>query len=91
MVLNATLTPIFQLYRGGNQGTRRKPSTRNENLNPLNIVLYYMTYRTSIVKTKDTNLNPAHGKVYSIQLYVMKFVSDFWRVDGFPLKTLVLL
>jgi hypothetical protein len=27
--------------------------------------------------------NPAHGKVYSIQYYVIKFVSDFWQVGGF--------
>jgi hypothetical protein len=27
--------------------------------------------------------NPAHGKVYSIQYYVIKFVSDLWQVNGF--------
>jgi hypothetical protein len=29
--------------------------------------------------------NPAHGDVYSIQHYVVKFVSDLWRVGGFLL------
>jgi hypothetical protein len=27
--------------------------------------------------------NPIHGEVYSIQHYVIKFVSDLWQVDGF--------
>jgi hypothetical protein len=29
------------------------------------------------------SLNPAYGKVYPIQLYVMKLVSDFQQVSGF--------
>ena len=33
--------------------------------------------------TKVVSLNPAHGEVYSIQLYVIKFVSDLWQVGGF--------
>ena len=28
-------------------------------------------------------LNPAHGEVYSIQHYVIKFVSDLRQVSGF--------
>ena len=39
--------------------------------------------------------NPAHGEVYSIKVYVIKFVSDLWQVGGFlgvlqfppPIKT----
>jgi hypothetical protein len=27
--------------------------------------------------------NPAHGEVYAIQLYVIKFASDLWHVVGF--------
>jgi hypothetical protein len=27
--------------------------------------------------------NPAHAEVYSMQHYVIKFVRDFWQVDGF--------
>ena len=27
--------------------------------------------------------NPAHGEVYSIQHYVIKFVRNLWQVDGF--------
>ena len=29
------------------------------------------------------SLNPAHGKVYSIQHYLIKFDSDLWQVGGF--------
>jgi len=35
------------------------------------------------ITTKFVISNPAHGGMHSIQLYVMKFVSDFWHVDGF--------
>ena len=39
--------------------------------------------------------NPIHGEVYSMQLFVIMFVSDFWKVNGFlrilcfppPIKT----
>ena len=35
------------------------------------------------ITTKIVSLNPTHGKVYSIQYYVIKFVSDLWQVGGF--------
>ena len=41
------------------------------------------------ITIKVVSPNPAHGRVYSIQLYVIKFVSDFWQVVGFPTSTLV--
>ena len=39
--------------------------------------------------------NPVHGEVYSMQLFVIMFVSEFWKVTGFlrilclppPIKT----
>jgi len=34
------------------------------------------------ITTKVVSLTPAHGEVYSIQHYVIKFVSDFWQVCG---------
>jgi hypothetical protein len=34
------------------------------------------------ITTKLVSSNPVHGKVYSIQLYVIKFVSDLWQVGG---------
>jgi hypothetical protein len=33
--------------------------------------------------TKIVSLNPVHGKVYSIQHYVMMFVDDLRQVGGF--------
>ena len=35
------------------------------------------------ITTKVVSLNPAHGEVYSIQHYVIKFISDLWQVGGF--------
>jgi len=35
------------------------------------------------VTLKVVNSNPAYGEVYSIQLYVIKFVSDLRQVGGF--------
>jgi len=32
------------------------------------------------ITTNVVSLNPAHGEVYSIQLYVVKIVSDWWEV-----------
>jgi hypothetical protein len=32
--------------------------------------------------TKIVSLNPAHGKVYPIQYYVIKFVSDLRQING---------
>ena len=33
--------------------------------------------------TKVVSSNPVHGEVYSIQHYVIKFVSDLRQVNGF--------
>jgi hypothetical protein len=35
------------------------------------------------IATEVVSSNPAHGEVYSIQHYVIKFVNDLWQVDGF--------
>ena len=37
-----------------------------------------MPFTTNVVSS-----NPIHGEVYSMQLNVIKFVSDLWQVDGF--------
>jgi hypothetical protein len=37
----------------------------------------------SVNITKVVSSNPAHGKVYSIQHYVIKFVSDLQQVGDF--------
>ena len=36
------------------------------------------------ITTKIVSSNPAHGEVYSIQYYVIKFDSVLWQVGGFP-------
>jgi hypothetical protein len=36
------------------------------------------------ITTKVVSSNPAHSEVYSIQHYVIKFVSDLRQVGGFP-------
>ena len=35
------------------------------------------------ITTTVVSSNPAHGKVYSIQFYVIKFVRDLWQISGF--------
>jgi len=35
------------------------------------------------ITTNVVRSNPVHGEVYSIQHYVIKFVSDLRQVDGF--------
>jgi hypothetical protein len=35
------------------------------------------------ISSKVVCSNSVHGKVYSIQQYVIKFVSDLWQVGGF--------
>ena len=33
--------------------------------------------------TNVVSSNPVHAEVYSIQHYVIKFVSDLWQIGGF--------
>jgi hypothetical protein len=35
------------------------------------------------ITTEVVSSNPVHGEVYSIQQYVIKFVSDLRQVSGF--------
>ena len=35
------------------------------------------------ITTKVVIWNPAHGEVFLIQHYVIKFASDLWQVGGF--------
>ena len=40
------------------------------------------------ITTKVVSLNPAHGEVYSIQYYVIKFVSaGWWFSPGTPVSS----
>ena len=36
--------------------------------------------QSEIIISKVVSLNPAHGKVYSMQLYVIKFVSNLRQI-----------
>jgi len=37
------------------------------------------------ITAKVVSLNPTHGEVFSIQHYMIKFVSDFLQIGGFLL------
>jgi len=45
--------------------------------------LYFDFHQSVPITTKVVNSNPTHGEVYSIQHYVIKFVSDLRKVSGF--------
>jgi predicted anti-sigma-YlaC factor YlaD len=45
--------------------------------------------QTVTITTKVVSLNPAHVEVYSIQPYVIKFVSDLRQISGFLLMIII--
>ena len=48
------------------------------------VVRFTTTYMESVpITIKVVSLNPANGKMYSIQHYVIKFVSDLRQFSGF--------
>ena len=47
------------------------------------VVGFITTYVISPITTNVVSSNPVHGEVYSIQIYVIKVVSDFRKVGGF--------
>ena len=47
------------------------------------VVGFTITYISVLITTKVVSSNPAHGEVYTIQHYVIKFVSDKRQVCGF--------
>jgi hypothetical protein len=51
------------------------------------LIVWYLDLRLPVqsvpITTEVVSLNPAHGEVYSIQHYVIEFVSDLWQVGGF--------
>jgi len=59
------------------------------------VVVLTTTHQSVSITIKVVSSNPAHGEVYSIQHYVIKFVSDLRHVCGFlrvirfppPIKT----
>jgi len=49
----------------------------------LNVIEFVSAVQSVPITTNVVSLNPAHGEVYSIQHYVIKFVSDLRQVGGF--------
>ena len=47
------------------------------------VVGFKTTCAISAITTKVVSSNPAHGEVYLIQVYMMKFVGDLRQVSGF--------
>ena len=50
------------------------------------VIIWYLDLQLpvqSVPITTNVSSNPLHGKVYSIQHYVIKYVSDLWQVGGF--------
>ena len=51
------------------------------------VIIWYLDLQLHVhlvpITTKFVSLNPAHGKVYLIQHYVIKFVSDLYQVCNF--------
>jgi hypothetical protein len=48
-----------------------------------NVVGFTTTHTIRPITTKVVSSNPVHGEAYSIQHYVIKFVSDLRQVSGF--------
>ena len=52
------------------------------------VILWYLDLQLPVqsvpINIKDVSSNPAHGEMYSIQHYLIKFDSDLWQVGGFP-------
>ena len=58
-----------------------KPERRDRCGHDLMVVGF--TVQSVPITTKVVSSNPVHGEVYSIQHYVIKFVSDLQQVCGF--------
>jgi hypothetical protein len=51
------------------------------------VIVWYLDLQLPIQllpnTTKVVSSNSTHGEMYSIQHYVIKFVSDLWQIGGF--------
>jgi hypothetical protein len=47
------------------------------------VVGYIATYVTSAYHHKRSEFEPCSGEVYSIQYYVIRFISDLQQIGGF--------
>ena len=51
---------------------------------PWSLLDFQQPMQSMPVTTNVASSNPVHGEMHSIQQYVIKFVSDFRQVGGFP-------
>ena len=71
LVIGRVNIRAFVLWLGGRRGRDR-------------LVVRFTLHVISVpITTKSVSSNPAHGEVYSIQHYVIKFVTDLRLVGGF--------
>jgi hypothetical protein len=78
MVFNATFNNCIG---GGSWSTRRKPPTSTMTVNKAFDRVFFCdetTYVISAYHHYRCEFEPRSGEVYSIQHYVIKFVSDFY-------------
>ena len=59
-----------------------------KNIGPVVVVIVWwlalqLPMHSVPITNKAGSSNPAHGEVYSIQHYVIKFIGDLRQVDGF--------
>jgi len=47
------------------------------------VIVWWLDLQSLPITTNVVSLNSAHGEVYSIQHYVIKFVSDLGQFVGF--------
>ena len=53
------------------------------------VIVWLLDLQVLSITSKVVSSNPAHGEVYSIQLYVIKFVSHLWKFSsGTPVSSI---
>jgi hypothetical protein len=53
------------------------------------VIVWLLDLQVLSITFKVVSSNPAHGEVYSIQLYVIKFVSHLWKFSsGTPVSSI---
>ena len=72
---NLKKCPITDYIRLHEKCIRLQPIT-------ITIMIPHVCLQSVPITTKVVSSNPVHGEVYSIQHYVIKFVSDLQQVGG---------
>jgi hypothetical protein len=75
VTLNTSIMLVFSL------------TLRYKILNIVVMIMWWLELQLPVqsvpITTKVVSSNSVHGEVYSIQHYMIKFVSDLWQVGGF--------